>query len=255
VVDVLWACIFVISVLLVLAMPALPIVVILEVQDHVRRGRRAGSGRPAGEVAASVEPDGFDDEFISFGLGWERFQPPAKPKVKPGGARPKPSRTRRSEVGQAAALLVIGPALRQGRIDRRRRGGSMNDTDVNGTRGDGSAATPVERRRVWPVMPMPSGNCHLRAVMHPSGELSLEGQDLGSDLPFGGIPGVTEYEYTFTLDPGQVALLVGILGGGPDDDVLDLVVAGFPQGGLTRFSTFFEEHGIKPGFWNHFDAG
>jgi hypothetical protein len=255
---VIGACILVISVLLALAMLVLSFVVIVEVPDHLRRRRGAGSGRPAGEVVALVEPDDFDDEFISFGLGWERFRPPAKPRAKRAGSKPKAIRksaeTRRDEALLAFAMMVIGPALREGRIDGRPRGGSLNETDGSGTLGDGAAAAPGERYRDWPVMSMPNGHCHLRAVLHPDGALSLEGQDLGRDLPFAGIPGVTEYEYTFTLDPGQVPRLVELLGGGPDDDVLDVVVAGFPEGGLTRFSAFFEEHGIKPGFWNHFDA-
>jgi hypothetical protein len=118
----------------------------------------------------------------------------------------------------------------------------------------GTPESKRQRSRAWPVAHDRYGERHLRAVLRSNGELVLEGQDLGRDLPFAGLSGVTEYEYAHTIPAEEVPRLVEVLGGGPSDDVLHLLIASFPEGAMTNFSEFFKEHGIKAGIWNHFDA-
>lgn len=50
------------------------------------------------------------------------------------------------------------------------------------------------------------------------GAVSIEGQDLGPHTPGG-----EEYEYFFTIEPGDVPALRAALGGAEGDDVLDLL--------------------------------
>ena len=52
------------------------------------------------------------------------------------------------------------------------------------------------------------------------GAVSIEGQDLGPHTPGG-----EEYEYYFTIEPGDVPLLLAALGGTAGDDVLSLLAA------------------------------
>jgi hypothetical protein len=52
------------------------------------------------------------------------------------------------------------------------------------------------------------------------GAVSIEGQDLGPHTPGG-----EEYEYFFTVEPGDVAALRAALGGTDGEDVLDLLAA------------------------------
>ncbi len=66
-----------------------------------------------------------------------------------------------------------------------------------------------------------SSSLHLIAVLERSGDLRLEGQDLGPvTAP---ISPDGEYEYFYTIRADDVPALVTALGGAPSDNILDLL--------------------------------
>lgn len=86
-----------------------------------------------------------------------------------------------------------------------------------------------------------------------TGDLVIEGQDLGTDLPIPGLDGVTEYEYGWHIQASDVASLIDALGGQPDDDVLTLLLDRIPEKPSERLGPFFEDHGIHAEFWSRFE--
>ncbi|QKW38836.1 hypothetical protein HUT06_36430 [Actinomadura sp. NAK00032] len=67
---------------------------------------------------------------------------------------------------------------------------------------------------------------HLSATRNAAGEIVLKGQDLGKGVSevFG--PDITEYEWEHLVAAPDAARLLRALGGGPGDDVLDLLPTG-----------------------------
>jgi hypothetical protein len=84
------------------------------------------------------------------------------------------------------------------------------------------------RQREWPARRDRHGDRYLQAALLESGDLVIEGQDLGDELPVPGTSGVTEYEFAWTIPADQIPRLVELLGGEPGDDVLDLLVGRLP---------------------------
>ena len=86
-----------------------------------------------------------------------------------------------------------------------------------------------------------AGSYHLRAWLRNDGYLVFEGQDLGARVEdhFG----YPEYEYTITLDPRQVARLMGLLG--EAGDVLDAVRKHLSGDVAWRLRTWLEESAIE----------
>ncbi|MBB4776948.1 hypothetical protein [Actinomadura livida] len=85
-----------------------------------------------------------------------------------------------------------------------------------------------------------NGTRHLRAVRNTSGDITLEGHDLGKGVSdvFG--PGITEYEWAHQIAASDAARLLTALGGGPGDDVLDLL----PTGPSANIYGLLRTHGI-----------
>ena len=81
---------------------------------------------------------------------------------------------------------------------------------------DGARGT----RRVFQSIRAPGRARHLEAVLLPDGAIRIRGQDLSN--------GVLEndefssYEWTWQLRAGEVPRALAVLGGGPDDDPLDV---------------------------------
>jgi hypothetical protein len=104
----------------------------------------------------------------------------------------------------------------------------------------------------WSLPSDSYGQRFLDASILASGDLLIEGQDLGRDLPVGGMAGVTEYEYSWSIASTELARLVEVLGGAPGDDVLRLLVAHFVNRPSAELGPFFEAHAIPASFWSHF---
>ncbi len=109
------------------------------------------------------------------------------------------------------------------------------------------------RTRAWSMPSDRYGSRHLEASLMSTGDLVIEGQDLGKDLPIHGLSGVTEYEYDWHIQASDVGSLIEALGGQPEDDVLSLLLARIPERPSGRLGPFFEEHGIHAEFWSRFE--
>jgi hypothetical protein len=108
------------------------------------------------------------------------------------------------------------------------------------------------KRRAWSIPADQYGQRFLEAAILENADLLIEGQDLGHNLPFPGLPGVTEYECAWRIAASEIDALVQALGGAPGDDVLALLLAAFPDSPSALLGPFFEEHKIVASFWNHF---
>jgi len=104
------------------------------------------------------------------------------------------------------------------------------------------------RTLAWTLPPDAYGRRHLEVSQLASGDVSVAGHDIGAALP----GGTSEYEYAWTIPGAEIAELVTALGGGPGEDVLALLVAGFPTNPSARLGPFFEEHGIHARFWSRY---
>jgi hypothetical protein len=94
----------------------------------------------------------------------------------------------------------------------------------------------------------PGGTRYLEARRRPDGGLVIEGQDLGAavDRIFGG----REYEWTWTVEPGDVAAAVAALDGSPGADPLAVVGAWFAAGGGRDPGSALRDAGVPIGFWS-----
>ncbi len=108
------------------------------------------------------------------------------------------------------------------------------------------------RTRAWGIPPDRYGSQHLEASLLSTGDLVIEGQDLGQDLPIHGLIGVTEYEYAWSIPASDIDSLFAALGGQPGDDILTLLLDRFPEQPGGKLNSFFEEHGITAPFWSRF---
>lgn len=91
-----------------------------------------------------------------------------------------------------------------------------------------------------------SGVLHVTARLTGTGQLRIEGQDLGAAVE--GAFGAREYEWEIDVDPEDVEVLAAALGARGPDEVLDALAARFPDGlGIKRF---LDDHRIVHGFWS-----
>ena len=90
----------------------------------------------------------------------------------------------------------------------------------------------------------------LRACLSESGDLSIEGHDLGSGVE--GIlgPGLTEYEWVITVRAAHFPRLVAALGGKDGDDVITLLSQRYAENADYASKTFFDEQGIPTEFFS-----
>ncbi|XRQ03876.1 hypothetical protein ACN3XK_45880 [Actinomadura welshii] len=95
-----------------------------------------------------------------------------------------------------------------------------------------------------------NGTRHLQAVRNATGDITLEGHDLGRGVSDFYGSGITEYEWAHRIAAADVARLLTAMGGRPGDDILDLLATG-PSAdvyGLLRdhqiaYRTIFSRHG------------
>jgi hypothetical protein len=94
----------------------------------------------------------------------------------------------------------------------------------------------------------PGGTRHLEARLRPDGGLVVEGQDIGAavDRIFGG----REYEWTWTVEPGDVPAAVAVLGGRPGDDPLAVVAAWFAANGGRDPGSALRDAAVPVDFWS-----
>ena len=90
----------------------------------------------------------------------------------------------------------------------------------------------------------------LRARLSTSGDLSIEGHDIGSGVELFWGRGHTEYEWVITLRAAHVPTLVAALGGESGNDVLKLLSQRYSENPDCASQTFLKEHGIPIEFWS-----
>jgi hypothetical protein len=89
---------------------------------------------------------------------------------------------------------------------------------------------------------------HVWARSVPGRGLEISGQDLRGAAFFG--PGVSEYEYAFTISPADVPTVVAALGGDPGSDVLDVLASRGAELVKAGESRWLAAQGITPDFWS-----
>jgi len=93
------------------------------------------------------------------------------------------------------------------------------------------------------------GTRHLAARRREDGSIIIEGHDLGRGVEVFG-PGLSEYEWVWTIAPDAVPSAIEALGGKEGDDLLQLLLGGPPiTAAPTR--THLREAGVTIAFWSH----
>ncbi len=91
---------------------------------------------------------------------------------------------------------------------------------------------------------------YLGASRQPDGGLLIEGQDLGPGVEAAFGPGITEYEWTWTVEARALPDLVAALNGHPGDDPLRLLVAWTNAHGGIDPGIHLQEAGVPIAFWS-----
>ena len=91
---------------------------------------------------------------------------------------------------------------------------------------------------------------HLEATRRPDGAILIEGQDLGPGVEriFGA--GLTEYEWTWTIEPDAVPAAIAALEGIEGDDPLRLLAAWSAAHGGVDPGSRLREAGVPIEFWS-----
>lgn len=89
---------------------------------------------------------------------------------------------------------------------------------------------------------------HLWAYVDDAGNLHIDGHDLGPGTAPVSADG--EYEWFKTVAAADVPRLVGLLGGTPGDDVLDLLERGFSGAGSYDLEARLRTSGIPVQFFS-----
>jgi len=87
------------------------------------------------------------------------------------------------------------------------------------------------------------------AALEDDGTVRVSGHDRGARVSTYFGPGITSYEWVYIVPPGRVGNLVGALGGGGDDDVLDLL-AGYHQRNHGRIGMLLRSREVAAEFAN-----
>jgi hypothetical protein len=90
----------------------------------------------------------------------------------------------------------------------------------------------------------------LDVVLRDDGSLVIEGQDLGAGVERFWGAGLTEYEWTRTVEREHVPRLAAALGGGPDADVLALIEEAFAGEKAAGLEALLEQEGIPFQSWS-----
>jgi hypothetical protein len=94
------------------------------------------------------------------------------------------------------------------------------------------------------------GTRHLAARRREDGGIVIEGQDLGRGVEVLG-PGLSEYEWVWTIAPDAVPSAIEALGGTEGDDPLQLLLGWSTDHGGTDPGTNLREAGVTIAFWSH----
>jgi len=91
------------------------------------------------------------------------------------------------------------------------------------------------------------GSRHLTARLAPSGDVVIQGQDLGSGVEgvFGS--GLSEYEWAWTIRAANVGKLAQAL---DTEDVLEGLQAQFGGDRSSELASFLERAGVPVEFWS-----
>lgn len=102
----------------------------------------------------------------------------------------------------------------------------------------------VKLRNTWDA----SGTRHLAASIKDDGRVVISGQDLGRGVEefFGS--GNTEYEWEWTIEPGDVLKMAKELGS--TDDVLGALARSFSGDNAANLQTFLDDAGIPYSTWS-----
>jgi hypothetical protein len=91
---------------------------------------------------------------------------------------------------------------------------------------------------------------HLEARLDPSGDLVIEGQDLGDGVERFWGEGLREYEWIWTVRAKEIPALVAALGGEAGDAVLVLLERRFAGDAAAGLCAFLEESGTAFERWS-----
>jgi hypothetical protein len=94
------------------------------------------------------------------------------------------------------------------------------------------------------------GTRHLATRRRDDGGIVIEGHDLGRGVEVLG-PGLSEYEWVWTIPPDAVLSAIEALGGKEVDNPLQLLVGWSTDHGGIDPGTHLREAGITIAFWSH----
>jgi hypothetical protein len=90
----------------------------------------------------------------------------------------------------------------------------------------------------------------LDVILRDDGSLVIDGQDLGRGVESFWGEGLTEYEWTRTIEKEHVPQLVAALGGGPGADVLALIEESFAGDKAAGLEQLLEQAAIPFKSWS-----
>jgi hypothetical protein len=115
---------------------------------------------------------------------------------------------------------------------------------------DGTIGTPMEPRRVELFRGHDArGSRSVDAELGDDGRLVIDGQDLGPQVQVFG-PDFREYEWAWTIAPEQLPRVIEVLGGGPGDDPLELLIAWSKGRKGEDPGPFLRDGGVELAFWS-----
>jgi hypothetical protein len=91
---------------------------------------------------------------------------------------------------------------------------------------------------------------YLAATRRPDGGVHIEGQDLGRGVEQAYGPGLTEYEWDWSIEAAAVPALIAALDGQPGDDPLRVIDQWFNAHGQIDPGIHVKEAGVPIDFWN-----
>lgn len=94
------------------------------------------------------------------------------------------------------------------------------------------------------------GTRHLEADRRPGGAIVIAGQDLGPGVERAFGPGLTEYEWAWSIGPEAMPAMVAALGGVEGDDPLLLLQAWHDANGGRDPGVHLRETGVPVQFWS-----
>jgi len=94
------------------------------------------------------------------------------------------------------------------------------------------------------------GTRYLAARRREDVSIVIEGHDLGRGVEVLG-PGLSEYEWVWTIAPDAVLSAIEALGGKDGDDPLKLLLGWSKDHGGTDPGTHLREAGVTIAFWSH----